>query len=149
MVNWIYKDKEFTSPDGYYGFIYILTFDDGTKYIGKKDFYTYVKLPALKSGKQRPNSTRIAKNKNGKRVYYDVVKKESNWRTYNSSSKLIGNRKTVYKEILALAKTKRELTYLETKYLFIYEVLETSEFLNENILGKFYAPVQLTDKGNA
>ena len=141
QLSWNYQGTEFTSAGDNYGFVYLLTFDDGTQYIGKKNFYTYVKLPALKSGKQRPGSTRIAKNKNGKRVFFDIVQKESNWKTYTSSSKLIGDRTIVSKEILQLASSKRSLTYLETKYLFTYGVLESTNFLNENILGKFYSQI--------
>jgi len=137
-MTWLYNDLEFTSPGDNYGFIYLLTFDDGTKYIGKKDFYSRVLLPSLKSGEQRPNSTRIGKNINGKRAYFDLVRKESNWQTYTSSSKLIGSRQIVSKQILALAPSKRDLTYLETKYLFTHEVLESDTYLNENILGKFF-----------
>ena len=141
QLSWNYQGTEFIPAGDNYGFVYLLTFDDGTQYIGKKNFYTYVKLPALKSGKQRPGSTRIAKNKNGKRVFFDIVQKESNWKTYKSSSKLIGDRTIVSKEILQLASSKRNLTYLETKYLFTYGVLESTNFLNENILGKFYSQI--------
>ena len=39
----------------------------------------------------------------------------------------------------ALAFNKKHLTYLETKYLFSYEVLENpEEYYNDNILGKFF-----------
>lgn len=141
-MTWQYQNSDFTDPNGYYGFVYLLTFNDNTKYIGKKDFYTNRLLPALASGKQRPNSTRIGKNKNNKRVYFDLLKAESNWKTYRSSSRLLGDRTIVAKQILALATSKRQLTYLETKYLFTHEVLEKSEYLNENILGKFFKSIQ-------
>ena len=138
LPQWIYEDKPFKGPTTEYGFIYELVFNDGSKYIGKKDFFSTIKLPAFKSGEQRPNSVRTYKNINGKRVYYDILTKPSNWQAYVSSSKLIGSRTVTSRTILAMANTKRELTYLETKYLFIHEVLESSTYLNENILGKFY-----------
>lgn len=146
-MNWVYKGKEVTSinqlPDNSYGFIYMLIFmdPDGTEkiYIGQKTLYSYKTLPALKNGSQRPNSERIGKNINGKRKYFDRVKKESNWKSYKSSSKDIPkDAKLKEKRIIDIATTKRELTYLETKYLFQYEVLESSDYYNRNILGKFY-----------
>ena len=139
MNQWIYKDKPLeTIPKGFYGFIYELELDDGTKYIGKKSFYENKTLPALKNGKQRPNSKRIGKNKNGKRIYYDIVSKESNWKDYYGSSKLVDKNKVVKRTILELCETKRYLTYAEVKWQFKLDVLEKDEYLNENILGKFY-----------
>jgi len=40
--------------------------------------------------------------------------------------------------VLRLCKTKKELTYYETKFLFDYNVLENDTYMNDNILGKFY-----------
>ena len=43
------------------------------------------------------------------------------------------------REILESASTKKLLTYYETKYQMVYQVLEKpDEFWNDNILGKFY-----------
>ena len=136
--SWSYQGQPFTDPQSYHGFIYHITYSDGTEYIGKKDFFTSKKLPALKSGIPRPDSTRTYKNSNGSRIYFDIVKQETNWRTYSGSSKLTSNKVPISKEILALASSKRELTYLEVKYLFMYNVLECDSFVNENILGKFF-----------
>ena len=136
--SWTFNDKVFTEPGNSFGFIYLVTFDDGTKYLGKKDFYKSVKLPALKSGVQRPDSIRTYKNRDGKRVYFDIVTKQTDWQTYKGSSAAVADKTPVSKEILALASSKRELTYLETKLLFTKEVLESDEYLNENILGKFF-----------
>jgi hypothetical protein len=142
-MTWLFNHKEVTcfedldAPTAY-GFIYEITYVDGTKYLGKKNFFKQVKLPALKSGKQRPDSTRTYKNLSGKRVYYDVVQKPSNWLSYSGSSELTTEKTILRKEILALAYSKRELTYLEVKYLFLQEVLESDLYLNSNILGKFF-----------
>jgi len=142
-MNWIYNDKEITSidqlPANAYGFIYMLVYDTNKAYIGKKNLYSYQTLPALKNGKQRPNSERIGKNRNGKRVYFDKVRKESGWKSYKGSSKEIPDEvKIVEKHILAIAYDRRELTYLETKHLFCYETIESSDFYNRNILNKFF-----------
>jgi hypothetical protein len=37
-----------------------------------------------------------------------------------------------------ICKTKKQLTYWETKSLFHYNVLEDERYMNDNILGKFY-----------
>jgi hypothetical protein len=43
------------------------------------------------------------------------------------------------KQIVKACPSKKLLTYYETKYLFVYQVLENpEEFWNDNILGKFY-----------
>ena len=145
MPNWTYDDKPITDisqlPASATGFIYMLVYSTDCAYIGQKSLYSYTTLPALKNGTQRPNSIRIAHNKNGKRVYFDKVQKESNWKTYTSSSKDIPPEAVITeRRILELAYSKRELTYLETKLLFQYEVLESDKFYNLNILGKFYQP---------
>jgi len=147
-MDWIYKDKPITSidqlPPNAYGFTYLLTYSTGKAYIGQKQLHSYQTLPALKNGSQRPNSERIGRNKNGKRVYFDKVFKESNWKTYTSSSKDIPTEATITeKHILAIAYDKRHLTYLEAKHLFCYEVLESSDYYNRNILGSFYKPKEL------
>jgi len=142
-MNWTYNNEKITSinqlPKGAYGFIYMLEYDTYKAYIGKKDLYSYQTLPALKNGSQRPNSERIGRNKNGKRVYFDKVRKESNWKQYTSSSKDIPKEaKITKKHILAIAYSKRHLSYLETKYLFCYEVLESEDFYNKNISGRYF-----------
>ena len=137
-IPWTYKGQPFSDPANNYGFIYLVTFEDGAKYLGKKDFFKFLKLPALKSGKPRPDSFRTYKNTNGKRVYYDIIQKQTNWQSYKGSSAAVTDRTPISKEIIALAQSKRELTYLETKLLFTNSVLETDEYLNENILGKFF-----------
>ena len=143
MIDWTYDSKPITDiyqlPSSVYGFVYMLVYNTGCAYIGQKSLYSYKTLPALKNGTQRPNSVRVAHNKNGKRVYFDKVQKESNWKIYTSSSKDIPQEAIITeRHILELAYSKRELTYLETKLLFQYEVLESDKFYNLSILGKFY-----------
>ena len=139
-VDWYYHSSIIKEPVGsYYGFIYKLTFETkDTKeekyYIGKKAFYSFRELPMLKNGKKRNGHIKFLPRKKK-----ELVKKESDWKTYEGSYK--GDRTNLVlkeKRILCFARTKRELTYLETKYLFLYEVLERDEFLNENILNKFF-----------
>ena len=42
------------------------------------------------------------------------------------------------REIIQPAFSKKELTYLENKYLFSLEVLESDEYLNDNIEGRYF-----------
>ena len=142
-MNWEYKDtgkiiKEV--PERAYGFIYVLEYEDGTKYLGKKVFYSTLTRERLKDSKKRKGHIKFThKNIKGKRVLLEVFKQESNWRTYNGSSKEIPEGlKIVKKKILSIVTTKRRLTYMEAKYLFTLGVLEQTQYRNTNILGSFY-----------
>jgi hypothetical protein len=42
------------------------------------------------------------------------------------------------REILQYVPSKKLLTYYECKYLFINEVLENENYINDNVLAKFY-----------
>ena len=131
-------------PEGTYGFIYRLTFLDGMMYIGKKNLYSTRTLAVRKSGEARLNADgsaaeRIYRNTGkGFRKAYEVVNIESDWKTYLGSHKGCKVRFPKTREILHYAFNKLQLTYLEAKYLFIYEVLENPKYINDNILGSFY-----------
>jgi len=141
-VNWYYGDEEITSidqlPEGTYGFVYVIIYEDDMYYVGKKDLFKKVTLPALKNGEQRPNSERICKIKGGKRAYFDVLLKESDWLTYKGSSELTKELVVKGKHILDISHSKRYLTYLEAKRLFQEDVLEDEQSYNQNILGSFF-----------
>lgn len=138
-MNWACNGLDVTEvpADIPFGFIYQLTYEDGKQYIGKKNFYTIQKLPALKSGEVRPGATRTYKNGSGTRKYYDLLPKETKWKDYEGSHEKPKS-PLVSKEIIAFAETKRELTYLEVKALFHFDVLEDDNYLNQNILAVFY-----------
>jgi len=126
-------------PKGTYGFIYRITFMDGMKYIGKKNIYSVRTKTALKNGKVREGAERIYKNTGkGFRQAFDIVKAESDWKSYCGSHKECKIRKPKIREILHYAFNKLQLTYLEAKYLFACEVLEDETYINDNILGSFY-----------
>ena len=81
----------------------------------------------------------------GRRPAYRLAIKESDWLNYYGSQKalkqLLSESKVNEFEriILKIVPNKKLLTYFETKYQFIYQVLEKpDEFFNDNILGKFY-----------
>ena len=122
------------------GFVYLIDFSDGTKYLGKKVLYTQLWIPRGNSLKKHPKSVKVKSRNtgNGYRKVYDLVIRESSWKTYKGSSSETAKRTPIKRTILAKAYSERELTYLETKYLFLHNVLEDEAFLNGNILGKFF-----------
>jgi hypothetical protein len=142
LPNWKYKNKPITSiediPKGVIGFIYLLEFNDGTRYIGKKNLFTIKNLPTLKNGTIRSSAVRVFMNKNGKRLPFDRIIKETNWLKYNSSSDKVKKLIPIKRIILKYAVSKINLTYLECKYLFMLGCLESDKYHNDNILGKFY-----------
>jgi len=136
MMSWYYKGKEIKEiPEGFNFFVYKITNTQNNMiYIGYKGFYTTKKKNLLKK--------EISADKRKKT--YKKVTNESNWKTYNSSSKFLAelikdNPKFFKKEILMFCKTKLQARYYEAKLQFQYEVLEKEDYsYNENILGKFY-----------
>ena len=138
-MSWIYQGKEFDDkqiPDKAVGFVYIMSaIIDGKSvlYVGKKNFFANVKRPLGKKALAMSTDKRLKKYK--RELKPDFMK-------YYSSNKIL---KDAYKagvpikrEILRICYSQMELTYQETKHQFIYEVLEKQEFLNGNILGRFY-----------
>jgi len=149
VSNWVYKGKEVKSMEDLNlssmkpeGFIYLITLEDGYEYIGKKNFFS--------KRKKHFGKKKLAQVTDKRKKTYEYVVKESNWLSYTSSNKeinrLISEGVKFKKEILQIAYSKASLTYLETKYLFINEVLESKNYLNDNILGKFYRKTLLNNK---
>jgi hypothetical protein len=119
----------------YYGYIYMTVHTKtGRSYIGKKAFQHTTNK---KLGKKELAELPITR---GKRPTKKQVIKESDWKTYYGSANEIKllPKDEMKRYVLMLCKTKKQLTYCETKYLFQYNVLEDDRFINDNILGKFY-----------
>jgi hypothetical protein len=139
-VDDLINDENFNIND-YEGYIYITTIlDTGRKYIGKKNFFhnTNVKL-----GKKELANLPVTR---GKKPAKKLIIKESDWKTYYGSAQEIKDsikqypKEHITRVVLRLCKTKKELTYYECKYLFQYGVLEPgNNYINDNILGKFYS----------
>ena len=134
---WVYQGKEFTDemiPEGAVGFVYemmSIVYNKSVRYIGKKNFFADVKTKLSK--KEMPTDKRL---KTYKRV------RKSTYKNYYSSNEVLkkahAEGSTIRREILCICYSKLELSYYECKYQFVLEVLESDEFLNGNILGKFY-----------
>jgi hypothetical protein len=121
---WMYQGEVFDENlvDRYHGFVYCITCPDGRKYIGRKTFWFMRK-------------TRGAKRR--RRI-------ESDWRDYYGSSDVVkdlinqSETSNFQREILSLHKTKGEMNYTEIKEQFQRNVLESSEYLNDNINGRYF-----------
>ncbi len=136
---WIYKGKEFNEfciPEGGIGFIYIMTaIIDGKSvaYIGKKNFFSNIKKPLGKKALAMSTDKRLKK--------YTRELKPDFMRYYSSNKTLKDAHKAgvaIKREILMICYSAMELTYQEVKHQFKYEVLEKEEYLNANILGRFF-----------
>lgn len=139
MDGWLYGGlmiKEIPDTNAF-GFIYKITYQDPLTfekkfYIGKKQFYSD---RTVKKGKKELKSMTDKRGSKKKKV-----RKESDWLRYQSSNDFLKNIEPYFltKEILILCYSKTELTYQETKHLFTNEVLERDDYLNGNILSKFF-----------
>ena len=129
---WLYNNKVIKGieqmPKNTFGFIYKATYiPTREKYLGKKVLFFNRTLPPLKGAKRKRK-----------------VVKESDWQTYYGSHTKIkqllseGKQEDFTREVLEFAFNKKHLTYLETKYQFCNNVLENTEYINDNILGKFF-----------
>ena len=138
LPQWTYGTYPVDTPfPDMYGFIYRITYEDGTCYYGMKRFYSYNTRPILKSGEKREGHIRFTyKNGSGKRKHVEEIRKESDWKKYTGSADI--DLPIISREILAYARTMRELTYLECKCLFQTEALEDELCRNQNILGSFF-----------
>ena len=132
---WTYDYKDVDKPPvDAIGFVYEIRFTDGSFYIGKKNFYT--------KRKRRFGKKEVARLKDKRRRTWEYVIKESNWKLYTSSSKEVNDRilKGDYhhRKILAYAYDKKSLSYLEEKYMFKKNVLESDKAYNGNIRGRYF-----------
>ena len=138
-MSWIYQGKEFNElciPEHGIGFIYSMTaIIDGKSvaYIGKKNFFANIKKPMGKKALAMSTDKRLKK-------YTRELKPD--FMNYYSSNKALKDAHkagvVIKREILMICYSAMELTYQEVKHQFKYEVLEKEEYLNANILGRFY-----------
>lgn len=148
-MNWIYDGNQVLSvddmPEGVYGFIYEVThLPSGRKYLGRKQV-TFTRKKKI--GKRESKQIKEQKKLNGERAVspkYKYVTKESDWKDYYGSSDEVkelikeGSTDDFKREILEYAFHKKQLSYKETSLLFTRKVLETDEYINSNIQGKWF-----------
>lgn len=127
---WLYNDKEIGDDEieGYASFVYMITnLETGKKYIGKKIFKSIQR-------KKVKGKTRRKK-----------VEKESDWKNYFGSNKLLQEdveklgSDRFKREILKLCKTRGTASYWEAKYQMQNEVLENpDQWYNDWIMVKVH-----------
>jgi len=139
MSKWSYQGQDFESsmiPEGAEGFVYEMqAIINGklVRYIGKKNFYS--------TTKKRMGKRAVAQLQDKRTKKYTIQKKLSYLDYYSSNAELKAAHKAgidIRRYIIKICFSKTELTYYETKYQFVRGVLESDEFLNGNILGRFY-----------
>ena len=142
---WYYNNKcigcidDFPDFEKAVGYVYLITcLSTGRKYIGRKNLYSTRKTKTLKKDLLYTKAGTVNKRSISKRIT-----KESDWQKYWSSSaelkadvKLKGEA-NFKREVLEVVSSLRMLNYLEVKYQFQYNVLETDSY-NDNILGKYF-----------
>ena len=143
-MNWKYNGKEITEvshfPKNTYGFVYKIEHNPSWKsYIGKKVLYFNRKVKVTKK------DLLVYEGVKGRKPTHKRLIKESDWLTYYGSNKVLlelfkkDSLENFDRYIIKLATNKKLLTYYETQYQFMYQVLEKPDmFFNDNILGKFY-----------
>lgn len=136
-MNW--EHEKVFSPNDYFGFVYIIENKlTHKKYIGKKYFW-YTK-------KKKKTKKEIAETKGkGRPSLFTEIVIETDWKTYYGSNKTLKEdikkhgEENFVRTIIKLCKNKKELTYWETKFQFVYSVLEKSdEWYNDNIAGRYF-----------
>ncbi|MDB4681378.1 hypothetical protein OAE88_00560 [bacterium] len=137
MVNWTHKGKDIPSnhipKKESFGFIYLLTYTNGQKYVGKKQMWSKRKVPLGKKELANRTDKRASK--------FKTVIKTSDWFTYNGSAKYDKHLKLKAKEIIHICKTKKALTYMEIREQFKRDVLTDATYVNENINRMWYRNV--------
>lgn len=138
-MSWIYRSKQFDEsciPKGSVGFIYhmsVILNGNTYAYIGKKNFYGNIKKPLGKKALALVTDKRLKK--------YTRELKPNFMNYYSSNQQLKEAHKAgliIKREILMICYSATELTYQEVKHQFKYEVLEKENYLNANILGRFF-----------
>lgn len=134
MTKWLYNNRIFNEElaERYFGFVYKITHKESSReYIGKKQFHSNTKMT--------PKELRECEDKRRKRV-----RKQSNWKTYNSSCKELQGDISAYGEdafefeILCLCENSVNCSYWEEYYQFKHNVLLKDSY-NKNISGKYFA----------
>ena len=141
---WYHNGKEISEishfPKNTFGFVYkIEHIPSGKSYIGKKVLYHNRKVKVTKK------DLLVYEGVKGRKPTHKRVVKESDWLKYYGSNKNLTELvtkepiKDFKRSIIKLAPNKKLLTYYETQYQFMYQVLERPDmFFNDNILGKFF-----------
>lgn len=121
-------------PKGTIGFVYVLTYESGMKYIGRKYIHSVVTLPIRKNGDKRTGLRGYISSVIKPRKKQEVVTKESDWVDYSGSSDLVPlTDMIIHKEILHVCSDKNCISYLEEKELFNRDAVIDPMYYNKSI----------------
>ena len=155
---WTYKQKQINSLEdipeefkNYSGVIYLLEVKGGTRkyYLGQKKFYRDSKrLIGERELESLPNKRGVRKyksksgSKKGQWIYYEPIRADNGFMKYLGSSEVlkedIKNGATVTRHILMFVEKPTMMNYWEQKLQFCKGVLESEDYYNDNIGGRFY-----------
>ena len=141
MSHWTMNGKPFTKvPDKAFGFVYLITHTKtGKKYIGRKQFGSVRRKPLTK------------KQKESGRVKRTVLRTESDWQTYTSSSTSLNEdilkkgKDTFIFEILVVCYTKGQCNFLEETLQHKYNVIWDDNYYNDAIGSGKWMSVKLPE----
>lgn len=141
MSHWLYNGEPFTEvPEKAFGFVYKITnTKTGKKYLGRKQFNSTRRKPLTK------------KQKDAGRVKRTVVRNESDWRDYTSSSNTLNedikkNGKDIFIfEILVVCYTKGQCNYIEENLQHKFNVVWDDTWYNDSVGSGKWMSVKLTD----
>lgn len=133
VPSWLWRGKEFTEDqiEEFFGFVYCITNTlTNKKYIGRKYFYSTNRI------KQKGKKNR------------KIVKKQSDWQKYFGSSKnlladiVLYGKENFKREILSLHESRGDVNYHELREQVIRDVLNCSDYYNDNIMTRFYRKIK-------
>lgn len=136
-VIWEYDGVE-KFPANCVGFIYKITnIKTGKFYIGRKSLYSNTKKKLTKAELAEMLGP-------GRKPSSKIVTKESNWKDYWGSNKLIleeikqEGATHFRRELLKFCFNKKQLSYWEMHYQCVNEVLLTDKSYNDNIISRYF-----------
>lgn len=122
---WCYRGKWIKSHDDLHpectDFVYVITYSNNKKYIGKKAVRAIRRKPPLKGYKRN------------RRIMTNLP-----FRNYQGSHDQVKDLTPVTKMILHQCSQRKTATYIEMEMLVKHEVLFHQEYINENISGTFF-----------
>jgi len=122
---WIFHGNPIESHDDLHpdctDFVYVIEYDNGRLYIGKKAVRAIRRKPPLK-GKKR-----------NRRIMTNLP-----FLNYQGSHEKAKELTAVNKEILFQCRSRKAATYLEMELLVENEAIFLDKFINENISGTFF-----------
>jgi hypothetical protein len=144
-MKWKYNNNCIESisdlPEGTIGFVYEIIYASGMRYIGRKNIYSKVTSPLLKSGLKRTPETckdYVSSIIRPRKKKEEIVK-YSNWLVYNGSSKLVPEYdEPVQKTIIDCCRDKNCISYLEEKLLFAVDAAVSDKYYNKSIGGRHF-----------